>query len=305
MRRHRYGDLTPEQEAAVRRLGLIKDPPTLKERLHQLKLWTREHTIGVTAWCAFLLTTVLLEHFAAFNANGFESLYLRSVLLASWTFLFPFYLHWRHKGVDVAGGISGGLAGYAVIAVLLALHDQSWWIICIVWGIHYYSALRIAEAIGLQSDANQEDIPLELDPPGSTPPSKPKQTDCLTLPSGVRLTRSQLQEAHRSLPPTQTMPSQTKPFITPEQGQKLLPVLVRTFDAAFRLGYTKFKDAAKFVLDQTKETLGEQVADQISLEHLQAAYISLGKRVGVDSKRDVVSIEEKSEIESHTAVKSI
>lgn len=36
--------------------------------------------------------------------------------------------------------------------------------------------------------------------------------------------------------------------ITPEQEQKLLPVLTRLFDAAFRMGYYKFKDAARFVL---------------------------------------------------------
>jgi hypothetical protein len=175
-----YGDLTPEQEAALLRMGLIKGPLTVKGLLNQLRRWTREHSIGVTAWGAFLLTTAILRFFATQNTVDLASLYQRSALLASWTFLFPFYLNWRHKGADVAGGISGGLAGYAVIAVLLALHDQSWWIMCLVWGIHYYSALRIAEAIRLESDANQEDIPLELDPPGTTPPSKPKQPDCLT-----------------------------------------------------------------------------------------------------------------------------
>ena len=134
--------------------------------------------------------------------------------------------------------------------------------------------------------------------------SKPKPMDCLTLPSGYRLTRSDLIEARRSLPPTRTTRSRTMPTITPEQEQKLLPVLVRAFDAAFRLGYIKFRDAAKFVLDEISKTLGQQVADQISLEHLQAAYITLGKREGVDGIGKVGAVEDKSEIENHTAEKS-
>jgi len=93
-----------------------------------------------------------------------------------------------------------------------------------------------------------------------------------------------------------------KANITPEQEQKLLPVLTRVLDAAFRLGYSKFKDAAKFALDQIKAALGEETANALTLDHLQGAYIAMaGGKTGADTKRAVIDVEEKSEIEQHTA----
>ncbi len=90
--------------------------------------------------------------------------------------------------------------------------------------------------------------------------------------------------------------------IAPEQEQKLLPILTRLFDAAFRLGYTKFKDAAKFALDQIKAALGQETANSIDLNHLQGAYIAMsGGKTGADNIRTVSTIESKSEVENHTA----
>jgi hypothetical protein len=93
-----------------------------------------------------------------------------------------------------------------------------------------------------------------------------------------------------------------KANITPEQEQKLLPVLTRVLDAAFRLGYSKFKDAAKFALEQIRAALGAETADALTLDHLQGAYIAMaGGKQGADTKRAVIDIEAKSEIESHAA----
>ncbi|MBV5333794.1 hypothetical protein JZU57_00780, partial [bacterium] len=63
----------------------------------------------------------------------------------------------------------------------------------------------------------------------------------------------------------------TRLNMMPEQEAKILPVMVKLFDAAFRLGYHKFKDAAKFALDKIRTALGDSVADDITLEHLQGA----------------------------------
>lgn len=94
-----------------------------------------------------------------------------------------------------------------------------------------------------------------------------------------------------------------KAYITPEQEQKLLPVLTRVLDAAFRLGYAKFKDAAKFALDKISAALGADVADALTLDHLQGAYIAMsGGKPGTDTKRAVIGIEDKAEILSHTAM---
>ncbi len=94
----------------------------------------------------------------------------------------------------------------------------------------------------------------------------------------------------------------TRMNMMPEQEQKLLPVLTRVLDAAFRLGYHKFKDAAKFSLDQIREHLGAEAADALSLDHLQGAYIAMaGGMKGVDTKRAVIDVEDKADIEAHTA----
>lgn len=91
--------------------------------------------------------------------------------------------------------------------------------------------------------------------------------------------------------------------IVPEQEQKLLPVLTRVLDAAFRLGYHKFKDSAKFALDQIREHLGADAADALTLDHLQGAYIAMaGGKQGADSKRTVIDVESKDDIEVHDAV---
>lgn len=44
-------------------------------------------------------------------------------------------------------------------------------------------------------------------------PKTPKPMDCLTLPSGDRLTRSRMMAAKALLPPTRTMQSRTKATI--------------------------------------------------------------------------------------------
>ena len=85
----------------------------------------------------------------------------------------------------------------------------------------------------------------------------------------------------------------------PEQEQKLLPVLTRLFDAAFRLGYHKFKDAARFALGKIREALGDDVADLVTLEHLQGAYIGMsGGKAGADAIMDVAKITSKDAIEA-------
>ena len=87
----------------------------------------------------------------------------------------------------------------------------------------------------------------------------------------------------------------------PEAEQRLLPVLTRVFDAAFRLGYLKFKDAARFVLDTIRSKLGDEVADQITLDHLQGAYIGMAGRYrdqGADRAAAVAAVESMDELQA-------
>ena len=91
----------------------------------------------------------------------------------------------------------------------------------------------------------------------------------------------------------------TRLNITPEQEQKLLPVLTRVMDAAFRLGYIKFREAARFVLDTIRSKLGGEVADQITLDHLQGSYIGMAGKYadqGASTKREVIEVESLGEL---------
>lgn len=87
----------------------------------------------------------------------------------------------------------------------------------------------------------------------------------------------------------------------PEQEQRLMPVLTRLMDAAFRLGYLKFKEAAKFALDQIRAAIGDEAADAITLDHLQGAYIGMAGRYkdqGAERPAAVAAVESMAEIES-------
>jgi hypothetical protein len=91
----------------------------------------------------------------------------------------------------------------------------------------------------------------------------------------------------------------TRLNITPEDEQKLMPVLTRVMDAAFRMGYYKFKDTAKFVLDTVRSRMGDEAADQITLDHLQGAYIAMAGKYqdqGASSKREVIDVESLDEL---------
>jgi hypothetical protein len=97
----------------------------------------------------------------------------------------------------------------------------------------------------------------------------------------------------------------TRLNMMPEEEQKLMPILTRLTDAAFRLGYYKFKETAKYVMDLIRSRLGDEVADQITLDHLQGAYIGMAGKYqdqGASSKKEVIAIESLEELDQETAV---
>ena len=99
--------------------------------------------------------------------------------------------------------------------------------------------------------------------------------------------------------------SGTRKNITPEQEQKLLPVMTRLFDAAFRLGHIKFKQAARFVRDQIRSALGADVADLLTIEHYQGGYISMSgryKEQGAEKAVEVAAVESLDESSDESPV---
>ena len=100
----------------------------------------------------------------------------------------------------------------------------------------------------------------------------------------------------------------TRLNITPEVEQKLLPVMTRLFDAAFRLGHIKFKAAARYVRDQIREALGMEVADQLTHEHFQGGYIALSGRYkaqGAETAKEVAAVESLDEQEASDEPKQL
>ena len=92
----------------------------------------------------------------------------------------------------------------------------------------------------------------------------------------------------------------TRLNITPEQEQKLFPILTKLFDAAFRKGYIKFKQAARFVRETIVKALGQGVADQLTLDHYQGAYISMAGRYrdkGAENPAAVAAVQSLEEQE--------
>lgn len=138
------------------------------------------------------------------------------------------------------------------------------------------------------------DQPAEPPAPAPTPSIRPETSDS----EAVRQAKADALKALGDL--ADLLGSGGKAFITPEQEQKLMPVLTRLMDAAFRLGYLKFKQAAKFALDQIRSALGDAAADAVTLEHLQGAYIGMAGRYrdqGADNIMAVGSVASKADIE--------
>jgi orotate phosphoribosyltransferase len=87
--------------------------------------------------------------------------------------------------------------------------------------------------------------------------------------------------------------------ITPEQEQAMLPIVIRLFDGAMKLGYVKFKQAARYVREFLAENISQEAADAIPIDTLQGAYIATARRHAdkdVTPKAEVVGVESIEEL---------
>ena len=85
--------------------------------------------------------------------------------------------------------------------------------------------------------------------------------------------------------------------LTPEEESKIIPVMAKLFRIAAKMGYIKFKDAARYVLSQIRKMAGNEIADKISIDNLQAGYINVAKEIGGD-KREAMSYDSIEELEN-------
>ena len=94
--------------------------------------------------------------------------------------------------------------------------------------------------------------------------------------------------------------SNIKTFLPQDQESELIFILTKMFDAEFCRGNYPFKQAARHVLELLREKFGSNVANQISIGHLQGAYIGMSGRYkaqGADQACDVIAITNKSKLE--------
>ena len=90
-----------------------------------------------------------------------------------------------------------------------------------------------------------------------------------------------------------------KTFLKPDQERKLILILTKMFDAEFRKGNYPFNRVARNILQLLGEKFGSNVVSQISIEHLQGAYIGMSARYknhGATQARDVIAIKNKNEL---------
>ena len=90
--------------------------------------------------------------------------------------------------------------------------------------------------------------------------------------------------------------------LTGSAAERLFPVLIKLMSAAFRSGFTSFKDASKFILDELSRIIGPSFSDALCLSQLQGAYIALSEyQSNADSVEVVTSVTRRSELDNHVA----
>lgn len=96
----------------------------------------------------------------------------------------------------------------------------------------------------------------------------------------------------------------TRLNITPEQEQKMLPIVIELFDGAMELGYVKFKQAARYVREFLANAIDQDAADSIPMDTLQGAYIATSRRhkdKAITPKGEVISVESFEELNESVA----
>ena len=61
-----------------------------------------------------------------------------------------------------------------------------------------------------------------------------------------------------------------KSNLTEEEETRLLPIMSKIFRIAAKMGYIQFKEAGRYVMQQIRELAGNEIADKLSLDNLQA-----------------------------------
>jgi hypothetical protein len=160
---------------------------------------------------------------------------------------------------------------------------------------------------GIQhSDISSEDFEETNDQPTGTSPQFVDKTDHFEQRS-LNPTQAAIDKSGDKFVSSKDniIGSNIKKFLPPDQESELIFILTKMFDTEFCKGNYPFKQAARHVLELLREKFGSNVANQISIEHLQGAYIGMSARYkdrGADQACDVVAITNKSELEEDKVI---
>lgn len=84
--------------------------------------------------------------------------------------------------------------------------------------------------------------------------------------------------------------------LTAEEEAKIIPVMAKIFRIAAKMGYIQFKEAGRYVIQQIRQIGGDELANKLSIDNLQAGYINIAKEIGGD-KREALAYESIHELE--------
>jgi len=84
--------------------------------------------------------------------------------------------------------------------------------------------------------------------------------------------------------------------LTPEEESRIIPVMSKIFRIAAKMGFVKFRDAAQHVMSQIRQLAGNEIADKLSIDNLQAGYINIASEIGGD-KREALAYDSIEQLE--------
>jgi len=84
--------------------------------------------------------------------------------------------------------------------------------------------------------------------------------------------------------------------LTPEEESRIIPVMSKIFRIAAKMGFVKFRDAAQHVMSQIRQLAGDEIADKLSIDNLQAGYINIASEIGGD-KREALAYDSIEQLE--------
>lgn len=121
---------------------------------------------------------------------------------------------------------------------------------------------------------------LTVETPGTTPGAAPVTPEAQVAAEEMADLKAQMGQAIGELAALLG----AKSNLTEEEETRLIPIMSKIFRIAAKMGYIQFKESARHVMQQIRELAGNEIADKLSIDNLQAGYINIASEIGGDKK---------------------